>query len=274
MGSDNEALVRRGFEAFLAGDFERLRDLLASDAQWLWWEPIPGDCHEPDKILATLRDRRAEGVFTGLKNVVGGGEKLLVELTGPRLEEWGSPDAKASMVVTVRDGRIVRVQDHPSREAALFDAGLAGRPAPPPLAPPEHTEPGWDTVSGMVPFVHVTDVPVSLAFYEPLGFRVTARQPASTADPSWVSLQAGGARLMLQQADGPVQADARGVLFYMFARDLWGLRERLIAAGIDAGPIHDGRPGPDAQMQLADPGGYVVMVAQTDEHPGEQDAGA
>src|SRR3954454_1107333 len=146
MSTDNKALVREGFEAFLAGDLERLRGLLAPDAQWLWWEPIPGDCLDPDRILATLRDRHAEGVFTGLKDVVDGGEKLLVEVTGPRLEEWGQPDGQVSLVVTVRDGRIVRMQDHPPREAALFDAGPPRRPAAPPPAPPEHTEPGCDQV--------------------------------------------------------------------------------------------------------------------------------
>src|SRR3954463_16291452 len=106
MSTDNKALVREGCEAFLAGDFERLRGLLAPDAQWLWWEPIPGDCHDPDKILATLRDRQAEGVITGLKDIVDGGEKLVVEVTGPRLEEWRPPEAQLSMVITVRDGRI------------------------------------------------------------------------------------------------------------------------------------------------------------------------
>jgi ketosteroid isomerase-like protein len=274
MSTDNKALVREGFEAFLAGDFDRLRGLLAPDAQWLWWEPVPGDCHDPDKILATLRERHAEGVVTGLKDVVDGGEKLLVEVTGPRLEQWGLPEGQASMVVTVRDGRIVRMQDHPSRAAALFDAGLAPRPAAPPPAPPADTEPGWDRVSGLVPFVHVGDLKASLGFYELLGFHVTARHPTTTAAPTWVSLEAGGASLMLQQADAPVRSDAQGVLFYVFARDLWGLRARLIAAGIDAGEIRDGRPGPNAEMHLTDPDGYVVMVAQIDERAGDEEASA
>jgi ketosteroid isomerase-like protein/catechol 2,3-dioxygenase-like lactoylglutathione lyase family enzyme len=267
MSTDNAALVRRGFEAFLSGDFDALRAVLAPDAQWLWWEPIPGDCHDPDKILATLQDRRREGVVTGLNDIVDGGEKLLVEVTGPQLQQWGLPDGRACMVVTVRDGRIVRMQDHPSRDAALFDAGLAPRPQAPPLAPPEHTEPGWDQVSGLCPFVHVSDLQASLAFYEQLGFRVTARHPTTTPEPSWVALEAGGANLMLQQAGEPIEADAQGVLFYLFARDLWALRDRLVAAGIDAGEIRDGRPGPNAEMHLTDPDGYVLMIAQIEAEP-------
>jgi hypothetical protein len=70
---------------------------------------------------------------------------------------------------------------------------------------------------------------------------------------------------MLQQSDDTADADAQRVLFYLFARDLWGLRDRLIAAGIDAGEIRDGRPGPNAEMHLTDPDGYVLMVAQINE---------
>jgi ketosteroid isomerase-like protein len=122
MSTDNTTLIRDGFEAFLRGDFDALRSLLAPDAQWLYWEPIPGDCDDPGKIIATLRKRRDEGVVGGVEKIVDGGEKLLVEISGPRLEEWGLPEGRAAMVVTMRDGRIVRLQDHRTRDA-LFDAG-------------------------------------------------------------------------------------------------------------------------------------------------------
>jgi ketosteroid isomerase-like protein len=250
MSTENAALVREAFQAFLRGDFDGLRDLLDPDAQWLWWEPIPGDCHDRDKILATLRERQQEGVVTALNNIIEGGEKLVVEVTGPRLEDWGLPDGQACMVVTVRDGRIVRIQDHRSRLDALVDAGLARRPAVPPPAPLEHTEPGWDQVTGLVPFIHVSDIKASIAFYQHLGFHITARHPTITPDPSWVSMEAGEASLMLQQADDPVSAQAQGVLFYLFSRDLFGLRDRLIAAGIQAGEIVNGAPGPNAEMRL------------------------
>ena len=232
------------------------------DAQWLYWEPIPGDCHDRDKIIATLRERHAEASSGALADVVEGGEKLLVEITGPRLEDGGLPEGRAAMVVTMRDGRIVRMQDHRTRADALADAGLAPRPAVPPPAPLEHTQPGWDQVSDLIPFVHVADVPASIAFYERLGFRVTATHPPGTPEPDWASLEADQARLMLARADEPVVAQAQSVLFYLFCRDLFGLRERLIAAGIDAGEIVDGRPGPTPRCVLEDPDGYVLMVAQ------------
>jgi ketosteroid isomerase-like protein/catechol 2,3-dioxygenase-like lactoylglutathione lyase family enzyme len=262
MSTDNTTLIRDGFEAFLRGDFDALRSLLAPDAQWLYWGPIPGDCQDPEKIIATLRARHDEGVVSGVENIVGGGEKLLVEITGPRLEEGGLLEGRAAMVVTMRDGRIVRMQDHRTRADALFDAGLAGRPAHPPPAPLEYTEPGWDQVSNLIPFAHVSDVSASIAFYEQLGFHVTATHPTAAPDPDWASLEADQAQLMLARADAPVVAREQAVLFYLYSRDLFGLRDRLIAAGIDAGEITDGRPGPSAEMRLEDPDGYLLMVAQ------------
>ena len=70
------------------------------------------------KVLATLFERRREGVVTSLNAVVAVDERVFVEVTGPRT--WGvgaSPGDHACMVVTVRDGRIVRMQAH--RAAAL-----------------------------------------------------------------------------------------------------------------------------------------------------------
>ena len=57
MSTDNAALIRDRFDSLVCGDFDSLRELMEPDAQWLWWEPIPGDCHDRDKIIATLRDR-------------------------------------------------------------------------------------------------------------------------------------------------------------------------------------------------------------------------
>ena len=189
MSSGNADLVRGGFEAFLNGDFETLRGLLDPEAQWLWYEQNPGDCHDPDTILATLRERHQEGVVTTLNDVVEGGEKVFVEITGPALEAWDLPDGQACMVVTMRDGRIVRMQDHRSRADALADAGLAPKPKPLPPAPPEHGETGWDRVIGLIPFVHVGDVAASIAFYQRLGFQITGTHPEGAPRLDWAALE-------------------------------------------------------------------------------------
>jgi ketosteroid isomerase-like protein len=132
MTAGNDELVRSSFDAFLRGDWDTLAEVMAPDVQWLWHEPGDWDCHDRRKVLSTLFDRQREGVVTGLNHVVVAvDERVFVEVTGPKLSEWGLPGGQACMVVTVRDGRIVRMQDYPNRAAALAGAGLPPEPAEP-----------------------------------------------------------------------------------------------------------------------------------------------
>jgi ketosteroid isomerase-like protein len=140
MATGNDELVRSSFDAFLRGDWDTLAQAMDPGVEWLWYEPGDWDCHDRRKVLATLLERQREGVVTGLTAVVAVDERVFVEVTGPRLRERGLPGGRACMVVTVRDGRIVRMQDYPDRAAALAGAGL-------PPAPQAEGEP-QDELSG------------------------------------------------------------------------------------------------------------------------------
>jgi catechol 2,3-dioxygenase-like lactoylglutathione lyase family enzyme len=118
-------------------------------------------------------------------------------------------------------------------------------------------------VSRLVPFVRVVDVELSVAFYRHLGF--TVEEVAKYRDRlSWASLRSEGAELMLEGTHGPSDPDHQRVLFYLYSHDLAALRDQLLAAGIDAGEIEDGSPGPREEMRVTDPDGYVLMIAQID----------
>ena len=130
MPPGNDELVRSSFDAFLRGDWDTLAQVMDPHVEWLWYEPGERDCHDRREVLATLFERQREGVVTGLNTVVSVDERVFVEVTGPRLEEWGVPGGQACMVVTVRDGRIVRLQDYRDRAAALAGAGLPPEPQP------------------------------------------------------------------------------------------------------------------------------------------------
>jgi hypothetical protein len=80
----------------------------------------------------------------------------------------------------------------------------------------------------------------------------------------WAFLEAARGRLMLAHAHAPIDAGQQAVLFYLYARDLAGLREHLLAAGVPAGDICDGSPGPEREMRVADPDGYVLMIAESE----------
>ena len=118
-----------------------------------------------------------------------------------------------------------------------------------------------DQVTDLVPFVHVADVDRSVAFYERLGF-VMEHEFAPDGRRIWAFLERGDARLMVAEADAPVESHAQAALFYLYTRDLDALRTRLVDAGVAAGEITTGGPGPDRQMRVDDPDGWCLMVAE------------
>lgn len=107
----------------------------------------------------------------------------------------------------------------------------------------------------------MTDVERSVGFYRQLGF--TVQSTFKYRDRlAWAALESDGAEVMFEGTSEPIESNRQGVLFYLNSHDLAALREQLLAAGIEAGQIEDGSPGPRQEMQVADPDGYVLMVAQ------------
>jgi predicted enzyme related to lactoylglutathione lyase len=121
------------------------------------------------------------------------------------------------------------------------------------------------TARNIVAFVHVQNVPHSIAFYEKLGFRVhNTFTPPGQSEPVWVWLDCDRGSLMLGRADGPVDAGQQAVLFYVYVEDVAAKREELIAAGITATPVHFPFYSPRGEFRIVDPDGYVIMVSHAD----------
>ena len=118
-----------------------------------------------------------------------------------------------------------------------------------------------DRVSDLVPFVHVSDLPRAIAFYELLGLEIGDTYEAR-GELQWVALQNAHARLMLQLASVPIDPQQQAVLFYLYVADLETLRNRLLARGVPVGPIRDGSPGPEREIAISDPDGYCLMIAE------------
>ena len=125
-------------------------------------------------------------------------------------------------------------------------------------------------VTGLVPMIPVRDVERSLEFYNLLGFAVGNRVPRQ-GRMNWAWLYAPhaadwrrGPNLMLSRTEREIDPAANGVLFYLYATDLVGLRAELMSAGKNPGPIKYPEYLPKGEFAVQDPDGHRLMVAQTD----------
>jgi catechol 2,3-dioxygenase-like lactoylglutathione lyase family enzyme len=118
-----------------------------------------------------------------------------------------------------------------------------------------------ETVTGLVPYAHVTDVDRSIAFYWLLGFEVADTRP-SDGHLGWAFLRCGDARLMLARATEPIAAGGQGILLYLYCKDVGALRRQLLAQGVDVGPITHPDYMPAGEIRVEDPDGYCLLIGQ------------
>ena len=127
MSATNDELVRTSFDAFLAGDWEALSQVMAPDAQWLWHEPGDWDCHDRRKVLATLLERQREGVFTALDQVVAIEDRVFVhERRLQPSEDWEG--VLGEVVQLLEECRIENLRLEPEvMDPAAYQAGTPTR---------------------------------------------------------------------------------------------------------------------------------------------------
>jgi catechol 2,3-dioxygenase-like lactoylglutathione lyase family enzyme len=132
-------------------------------------------------------------------------------------------------------------------------------------------EEGIVPITGLVPMLPVRDIDRSVAFYQLLGFAVGTRVPRN-GPMHWAWLYAPhvpdwrrGPNLMLTRTEDVVDRAAPRVLFYLYAANLEALREELLRAGQNPGRIHYPDYLPKGELELLDPDGYCLMLAQNAE---------
>lgn len=160
------------------------------------------------------------------------------KITAPRDEEWGA----RTFGVTDPSGNTIFVIGPPAQQVTA----RATKPV------------------SLVPLAHVKDVPRSMRFYQQLGLEVAnTHVPEGATEPVWAWLRSASAHVMIARAGEPVIADQQAVLFYLYVPEVERFRRRLIDAGVDAGPITYPFYSPRGEFGVADPDGYVVIVAHT-----------
>lgn len=99
--------------------------------------------------------------------------------------------------------------------------------------------------------VEVRDLARAVAFYEAVGLH------RIHGNDAMVALQLrGGTHLVLLAVDGPVAPVS--LPFDLMVDDLSALRDRLVAAGFDAGPIEC--RGAHERFDVCDPAGHRVRI--------------
>jgi ketosteroid isomerase-like protein len=113
-------VVRDGLQAWNDGDLDALAGLLSADAELLWYEPGPWDCHGADQIMALLRQRQSEGQARPQPLRIDHVEDhtIVVSAADPT-HRSGSESPTVATVATIRGGKIIRLRQHRSRAEAL-----------------------------------------------------------------------------------------------------------------------------------------------------------
>ena len=127
MTTMNEELARRGYEALMRAEFEVLEELMAPDLTWHWWERGPWDCQNREEALAVIKERLGQNAIGDLREVtdLGEGRVLVVTRLGPdseiRPQDLGLPEGhdETASVVTIRNGKVIAMQDYRSRAEAI-----------------------------------------------------------------------------------------------------------------------------------------------------------
>jgi ketosteroid isomerase-like protein len=125
--SSTKEIVQQAYGHARRGNRRALLELIADDATWHparegAWNP----CDDGETVVKTMlwRSGGANRLRPGETIEVGG--LVVIKMRGKRLDRLGARGffPKLFQIVEVRDGKIVRIQDYPKREAAMAAAGL------------------------------------------------------------------------------------------------------------------------------------------------------
>jgi ketosteroid isomerase-like protein len=135
MSHESADLLLRGYHAFVDGDLEAIEAMLDPDVEWVPAGETDAIVVSRDRVLAVVADRAGEGYHVVVDRAIGVADRVVVSMRFSRTELDPSDErplqsrrsyllGRWAAVVYFRDGRVVRVEEHPHLESALEAAGL------------------------------------------------------------------------------------------------------------------------------------------------------
>ena len=126
--------ILRGYRAFVAGDLDAIEGMLDPEVEWVGVGEAAGIAHRDD-VLAVLRDRLDEQYQVTVDRCIGVGDDVVVSMRFSRVETDPTDDrplqsrrsfhvGRYAAVVTLADGRVARVVEHPHLAGALASVGM------------------------------------------------------------------------------------------------------------------------------------------------------
>jgi ketosteroid isomerase-like protein len=133
MSQEGVDLLLRGYRAFVAGDLDTIAEMLDPEVEWVGDEAM--GAFDRDDVLEVLAERVAEQYHVTVDRCIGVGDRVVVSMRFSRVEPDETDErplqsrrfylvGRYAAVVTTRDGRVARVEEHPHLEAALAAVGL------------------------------------------------------------------------------------------------------------------------------------------------------
>jgi len=135
MSHESAELLLRGYHAFVAGDLDAIESLLDPDVEWVPAGESDALVVTRERVLEVVAERVAEDYHVVVDRAIGVGDRVVVSMRFSRIELDPSDErplqsrrsyllGRWAAVVYTREGRVVRVEEHPHLEAALEAAGL------------------------------------------------------------------------------------------------------------------------------------------------------
>jgi len=127
-------LLLRGYRAFVAGDLDAIAGMLDPEVEWVGVGEVAGVADRAD-VLEVLADRLAEDYRVTLDRCIGIGDRVVVSMRFSRVERDPSDDrplqtrrtylvGRYAAIVTMREGHVIRVEEHPHLASALEAVGI------------------------------------------------------------------------------------------------------------------------------------------------------